>query len=64
MAITKLMQASVRVYAHSCMLTHCACSHTNAHAGPMYQAGTLSGNPLAMTAGIKVRTINAHVCAP
>lgn len=23
-------------------------------AGPMYQAGTLSGNPLAMTAGIKV----------
>jgi len=22
-------------------------------AGPMYQAGTLSGNPLAMTAGIK-----------
>ncbi len=26
-----------------------------APAGPMYQAGTLSGNPLAMTAGIKVR---------
>lgn len=25
-----------------------------APAGPMYQAGTLSGNPLAMTAGIKV----------
>merc|ERR1712032_1492650 len=24
-----------------------------APAGPMYQAGTLSGNPLAMTAGIK-----------
>lgn len=28
-----------------------------APAGPMYQAGTLSGNPLAMTAGIKVRVI-------
>jgi glutamate-1-semialdehyde 2,1-aminomutase len=26
--------------------------HTVAPAGPMYQAGTLSGNPLAMTAGI------------
>lgn len=25
-----------------------------APAGPMYQAGTLSGNPLAMAAGIKV----------
>lgn len=25
-----------------------------APSGPMYQAGTLSGNPLAMTAGIKV----------
>ena len=24
-----------------------------APAGPMYQAGTLSGNPLAMTAGIE-----------
>lgn len=28
-----------------------------APAGPMYQAGTLSGNPLAMTAGIKVRCV-------
>lgn len=28
-----------------------------APAGPMYQAGTLSGNPLAMTAGIKVGVI-------
>lgn len=27
------------------------------HAGPMYQAGTLSGNPLAMTAGIKTLEI-------
>merc|ERR1712146_558508 len=26
-------------------------------AGPMYQAGTLSGNPLAMTAGIKTLEI-------
>ena len=26
---------------------------TVAPAGPMYQAGTLSGNPLAMTAGIE-----------
>lgn len=34
-----------------------------APAGPMYQAGTLSGNPLAMTAGIKVgvaRTVSGH----
>jgi glutamate-1-semialdehyde 2,1-aminomutase len=29
---------------------------TVAPAGPMYQAGTLSGNPLAMTAGIKTLT--------
>ena len=28
-----------------------------APAGPMYQAGTLSGNPLAMTAGIKTLEI-------
>ena len=28
-----------------------------APAGPMYQAGTLSGNPLAMTAGIKTMEI-------
>lgn len=28
-----------------------------APAGPVYQAGTLSGNPLAMTAGIKMLTI-------
>ena len=27
------------------------------NAGPMYQAGTLSGNPLAMTAGIKTLEI-------
>lgn len=31
-----------------------------APAGPMYQAGTLSGNPLAMTAGIKV-CVNAEI---
>jgi glutamate-1-semialdehyde 2,1-aminomutase len=30
---------------------------TVAPAGPMYQAGTLSGNPLAMTAGIKTLEI-------
>jgi glutamate-1-semialdehyde 2,1-aminomutase len=30
---------------------------TVAPAGPMYQAGTLSGNPLAMTAGIETLTI-------
>lgn len=28
-----------------------------APAGPMYQAGTLSGNPLAMTAGMKTLEI-------
>jgi len=28
-----------------------------APAGPVYQAGTLSGNPLAMTAGIKTLEI-------
>jgi glutamate-1-semialdehyde 2,1-aminomutase len=28
-----------------------------APAGPMYQAGTLSGNPLAMVAGIKTLEI-------
>lgn len=31
-----------------------------APAGPMYQAGTLSGNPLAMTAGIKTLEILAR----
>lgn len=31
-----------------------------APAGPMYQAGTLSGNPLAMTAGIKVCRLAHH----
>jgi glutamate-1-semialdehyde 2,1-aminomutase len=35
--------------------------HTVAPAGPMYQAGTLSGNPLAMTAGLAtLRTLMAH----
>lgn len=33
-----------------------------APAGPMYQAGTLSGNPLAMTAGIKVRNSMFVAC--
>jgi len=33
---------------------------TVAPAGPMYQAGTLSGNPLAMTAGIKTLEILAR----
>lgn len=33
-----------------------------APAGPMYQAGTLSGNPLAMTAGIKVKGMSPGVC--
>lgn len=33
-----------------------------APAGPMYQAGTLSGNPLAMTAGIKVRVVFVVHC--
>jgi hypothetical protein len=32
-----------------------------APAGPMYQAGTLSGNPLAMTAGAKVRAVCVYV---
>ena len=31
-----------------------------APAGPMYQAGTLSGNPLAMTAGIKTLELLQH----
>ncbi len=31
-----------------------------APAGPMYQAGTLSGNPLAMTAGIKTLELLKH----
>lgn len=31
-----------------------------APAGPMYQAGTLSGNPLAMTAGMKTLEILAR----
>lgn len=30
---------------------------TVAPAGPMYQAGTLSGNPLAMVAGMKTLEI-------
>ncbi len=30
--------------------------HTGAPAGPMYQAGTLSGNPLAMAAGVATLT--------
>lgn len=33
------------------------CERCCAAAGPMYQAGTLSGNPLAMTAGIKTLEI-------
>ena len=31
-----------------------------APAGPVYQAGTLSGNPLAMTAGVETLTILSH----
>ncbi len=35
-----------------------------APAGPMYQAGTLSGNPLAMVAGLKVSSASSsHVLA-
>ena len=31
--------------------------------GPVYQAGTLSGNPLAMAAGIATITLSAGTCA-
>ena len=38
-------------------LSHFGTKTQVAPAGPMYQAGTLSGNPLAMVAGIKTLEI-------
>jgi glutamate-1-semialdehyde 2,1-aminomutase len=37
-----------------------AIMHVVSPAGPMYQAGTLSGNPLAMTAGIETLKVLRH----